>query len=142
MNPIVRNILAVVLGLFIGGAVNMALVTLGPMVIPPPPGADFTTMEGLKKAMTLMEPKHFVFPFLAHAVGTLVGAFLAALLAATHKMRFAMAIGVCFLVGGVMNIVMLPDAPMWFNILDALVAYLPMGYLGYKLSTLVGGKAK
>tara|TARA_B110000046_G_C12990002_1_gene397415 strand:- start:686 stop:859 length:174 start_codon:yes stop_codon:yes gene_type:complete len=39
--------------------------------------------------------KFYVFPFLAHALGTLVGAFVAALTAATHKMKFAIAIG-CF----------------------------------------------
>ncbi|MFM2047475.1 MAG: hypothetical protein RI955_21 [Bacteroidota bacterium] len=133
MNIIIRNILAVVVGLLVGGAVNMALVILGPHVIPPPNGVDITKMEGLKAAMTLMEPKHFLFPFLAHALGTLIGAIIAAAIAATHKMKFALSIGVCFLVGGVMNIVMLPSAPIWFCALDVMVAYIPMGYLGGRL---------
>ena len=68
-----RNILGFVAGLIVGGIVNMALINFGPMVIPPPAGADITTMEGLQAAMPLFEPKHFVFPFLAHALGTLVG---------------------------------------------------------------------
>ncbi|UPT68487.1 MAG: hypothetical protein M0D57_07610 [Sphingobacteriales bacterium JAD_PAG50586_3] len=130
MNPTVKSVLGVFGGLIIGSAVNMALVSIGPMVIPPPAGADFSTMEGLEAAMPLMEPKHFVFPLLAHALGTLVGAFIAALIATTRKLRFAMIIGVAFLIGGVLNIIMLPS-PVWFTLLDVLVAYLPMAYLGY-----------
>ena len=131
MNPILRNILAVVLGLFIGGAVNMAIILVSGSIIPPPAGANLTTMEGLQAAMPLMEPKHFLLPFLAHALGTLVGAFVAAKIAANYKMRFAIAIGICFLVGGVMNIFMLPS-PTWFTIVDLGLAYIPMAYFGGK----------
>jgi hypothetical protein len=140
MNPLLRNILGVFGGLIVGGAVNMALVTIGPMVIAPPAGADFTTMEGLKASMDLMEPKHFVFPFLAHAIGTLVGAFIAALAAVDRKLRFAMIIGIAFLIGGVMNVIMLPS-PMWFTLLDVLGAYIPMAFIGYKFSTFFTPKA-
>ncbi len=75
MNPIVKNILAVISGAILGGFVNMGIIMVSGSIIPPPEGADITTMEGLKSAMHLMEPRHFIFPFLAHALGTLVGAF-------------------------------------------------------------------
>ncbi|WP_293890338.1 hypothetical protein [Flavobacterium sp.] len=133
MNPILRNILAVVLGLFIGGAVNMAIILISGSIIPPPAGANLTTMEGLQAAMPFMEPKHFLLPFLAHALGTLVGAFVTAKIAVSNKMRFAIAIGICFLVGGVMNIFMLPS-PTWFTIVDLGLAYIPMAYFGGKLA--------
>jgi len=45
----------------------------------------------------------------------------------------AMAIGFAFLAGGVMMVLMLPATPVWFILLDLIVAYLPMAYLGYKL---------
>ena len=124
---ILKNILAIVLGLFIGGAVNMAIIMASGSIIPPPA----TTMEGLQAAMPLMEPKHFLLPFLAHALGTLVGALIAASIAINYKMRFAMAIGICFLVGGIMNIFMLPS-PIWFTIVDLVLAYIPMAYFGGK----------
>ena len=132
MNPIIRNILAVVAGIIIGSIVNMAIITVSGAIIPPPEGADLTTLEGLKASFHLMEPKHFIFPFLAHALGTLIGAYLAALIAATHKLKFALVIGVVFLIGGIMNICMLPS-PIWFTILDLGCAYIPMGYIGWKL---------
>ena len=37
--------------------------------------------------MHLFEPKHLVFPFLAHAVGTLVGALVAYLVAAVANRK-------------------------------------------------------
>jgi hypothetical protein len=64
MKPIVRNILGILAGLLVGSAVNMGLIMVSGMVIPPPPGVDVTTMEGMKASMHLFEPKHFVFPFL------------------------------------------------------------------------------
>lgn len=133
MNPIVKNILAVVVGAVVGSVVNMALITVSGKVIPPPAGADITTMEGLQAALPLFEPKHFIFPFLAHALGTLVGAFLAARIAANNKMRFALGIGVLFLIGGISNAFMLP-APLWFIVADIVLAYMPMAYLGGKLA--------
>lgn len=133
MNSIVKNILAVVIGLLVGSVVNGALISVSGSVIPPPNGADVTTVEGLKASIHLFEPKHFIFPFLAHALGTLTGAFLAARIAATRKMRFAIAIGVCFLIGGIANCIMLP-APVWFMALDVIAAYIPMAYVGGRLA--------
>ncbi len=133
MNPTIRNILAVVGGVVVGMVVNSALVNIGPMVIEPPEGADITTMEGLKETMHLFEPRHFIFPFLAHALGTLVGALLAAKLAASHHMKIALGIGFFFLLGGVYVTTLIPS-PMWFNVLDVVAAYVPMGYLGGKLA--------
>lgn len=133
MNNAVRNILAVFAGGIAGSIVNMSIVMISSSIIPPPMGADLTTMEGLKSSMHLFETKHFIFPFVAHALGTLTGAFIAALIAASHKIIFALSIGVLFLIGGVANIVMLPT-PAGFTVLDLAGAYLPMAYLGCKLA--------
>lgn len=132
----IRNILAVIAGLVIGSVVNMTLVNIGPMVVPLPAGADVTTMEGLNAAMPLFETKHFVFPFLAHSLGTLVGALIASLIAVSRRMTFAMVIGICFLVGGIIAAVML-GAPMWYNALDIIVAYIPMAWIGGKLGAAI-----
>ncbi|MCG2611455.1 hypothetical protein LZZ90_08040 [Flavobacterium sp. SM15] len=136
MNPIVRNVLAVIAGAVIGSLVNGFLISISGKVIPPPNGTDVTTLEGLKASIHLFEPKHFLFPFLAHALGTLVGAFVAAKLAATNKMRIAIGIGVLFLLGGISNCFMLP-APVWFMAVDLILAYIPMGYLAGKMASKV-----
>jgi hypothetical protein len=133
MKPIVRNILAVLAGLVAGSVVNMGIIMISGSIIPPPEGVDNTTAEGLKAGMHLFQPIHFLFPFLAHALGTFVGAFLAALIAASRKMWFAMAIGGFFMAGGIMSILMLPS-PLWFTIVDLAGAYLPMAYFAGKLA--------
>ena len=134
MNAIVKNILAVVLGLVIGSVVNMGIITISGSIIPPPNGVDVTTMEGLTASMHLFEPKHFFMPFLAHALGTLAGALVAGLIAASHKMRFAMVIGLFFLAGGISMTVTLPS-PMWFTVLDLVGAYIPMAYFAGRFAT-------
>ena len=84
MNPLAKNILAVVTGFVVGSLVNIGLVNIGPSVVPLPEGADVSTMENLRDSMKLFTPVNFVFPFLAHALGTLTGAFIAAKIAASH----------------------------------------------------------
>ena len=136
MPTLLRNALALIAGLVVGGAVNMALVTIGPSLIPPPAGVDVTNAESLAKGIHLFEPRHFVMPFLAHAVGTLVGALAAYLLAATHRAPIAWAIGAVFLCGGVAASFMIP-APAWFIALDLLVAYLPMAWLATRIGARI-----
>lgn len=134
MNPIVRNILAVIAGIAFGSIVNMAIIMISGSIIPLPEGADVSTPEGLAASMHLFQPKHFVMPFLAHALGTFAGAFLAASIVATHKMKFAVAIGFVFLAGGIMMVYQVPS-PTWFASLDLIVAYIPMAYFGGRLAS-------
>jgi hypothetical protein len=127
-----RNILGIVVGLILGSVVNMAFVTVSASVVAPPPGADMTTVEGLTAAMPQLQAKHFVFPFLAHALGTLVAALVAVLIAGSHKVLIALGIGVLFLCGGIAASMMIP-APAWFIALDLVGAYLPMAWIGAKM---------
>jgi hypothetical protein len=132
MPNIIRNVLAVLAGIVIGGIVNMALITISPSLIPPPAGVDVNNAESLRQAMHLFEPRHFVVPFLAHAVGTFAGALAAYLIAATYRSKMAYVIGVLFLCGGVAASFMIP-APAWFIALDLVVAYLPMAWLAIQI---------
>lgn len=136
MMKLLRNVLAVILGLVIGSVVNMAIVTLGPSLIPPPAGVDVRNAESLAQGIHLFEPRHFLTPFLAHALGTLVGALVAFLVAARHKERLAWVVGAVFLCGGIAASLMIP-APAWFIALDLAVAYLPMAWLGGRIGARV-----
>ena len=133
MHPILRNVLAVAAGIILGSVVNMGLIMISGSIIPPPEGADMTTAEGLKASAHLLQPRHFLFPFLAHALGTLAGAYLTARLAISRNSFLAILIGVFFLIGGIAAANMIP-APNWFVVTDLFLAYLPMAWLGGRLA--------
>lgn len=132
MNPAVKNLIGLVLGIIVGMIVNMGIIMISGNVIALPEGVDPTDMESLKAAMPTMEAKHFLMPFLAHALGTLIGAFVAVKIVATRHRMFALIIGLWFLLGGIANCFLLPG-PTWFNITDIALAYIPMALLGWKL---------
>ncbi|MCP4440568.1 MAG: hypothetical protein GY810_16605 [Aureispira sp.] len=128
MNPIMRNVLAVIAGWLIGSAVNMGLIQMG-YTLMPIEGVDPNDMDALAAIIPTLEPKYFIFPFLAHALGTLIGAFIAGIIVFKHKMRFALVIGGIFLLGGIAVNYMLPG-PTWFAVADILIAYIPMAWIG------------
>lgn len=130
MNPSLRNALAVICGLVVGGAVNMALIIFGGKWMPPPTGVDVNDINSINAHIGEYTVPQLMMPFLAHALGTLVGAFVAARLAFSRHLILAMIIGALFLVGGIMAVRMIPNSPTWFSALDLAVAYLPMAWLG------------
>lgn len=132
-NPVINSILMILASIVIGSIINMSFVLLGPQIIPPPNGADVTTMQGLKESMHLFQPKHFLFPFLAHALGTFNGALIAAKFSRFNNKRNALIVGLLFLVGGTIDVFSLPT-PIWFGITDLIFAYLPMAYLAIRLT--------
>ena len=132
MKLFLRNFIAVVVGLLVGGTVNMALVMVGPHLIPPPPGVNMEDAKSLAAGAHLLEARHFLFPFLAHAGGTLVGALVAHLIGAGPRSALSYGVGVVFLAGGVAAALMIP-APTWFIALDLLACYLPMSWLAARI---------
>ena len=47
-------------------------------------------------------------------------------------MKFSLGIGVLFLIGGITVNYMLPG-PIWFAIVDIVLAYIPMAWIGGKI---------
>jgi hypothetical protein len=137
MNPKTRNILAVVLGWIIGSMINMMLVKIGHTVYPIP-GVNMENFKEIAQIMPTLEAKYFLFPYLAHALGTLFGAFAATLFGKTNKLLLALIIGGLFFIGGIM-VNILVSGPIWFTIAD-LISYFPMACLGYLLATLISKK--
>ena len=126
MSSIIKNVLALLGGGLVGMTANMGLIITGNQLIP------FSENINPMNAMN-WEIRYFIFPFLAHAIGTLSGAFIASKFSASYHMLFAMCIGIFFLIGGISMVFILP-APIWFIVIDLVFAYLPMGWLGWKIS--------
>ena len=131
MHPIFKNISAVVLGWLVGSSMNMGLIQMG-LYIFPISGIDPNDMDAFAEVMPTLGFEYFIFPFLAHALGTFVGAIMASMIAESKKMKFALYIGGLFLLGGIAVNYMLPG-PTWFAVADIVLAYIPMAWLGGKI---------
>ena len=126
MKTIFRNILVLLGGCIFGSAVNMGLIIAGNQLIPMADGMN--PMDAI-----MWEIKFFIFPFLAHAIGTLSGAFIVAKYTVSYHMILAICIGIFFLLGGISMVFIMP-APVWFIVADLSLAYIPMGWYGWKLT--------
>jgi hypothetical protein len=131
---ILKRTLVIFISLFVGAMLNGAMINVSNQIIPPPVGFDLTTVEGLQAAMPHMGPEHFLFPFLAHALGTLLSALLITRFLKSQQFVFSMMAGMLFLLGGVSMVIMLPETPIWFVLVDLIVAYIPMAYLGNRMA--------
>jgi hypothetical protein len=134
MNPILRNVLAVVAGIIAGAVANMGIIMMSGSLVPPPEGVDPADLESIKANIHLYQPIHFLMPWLAHAMGSFVGALVAALLAVSNKMRIALGLGLWTLIRGIAAANMIP-APTWFIVVDLGLAYIPMALLAGKLAS-------
>ena len=134
MNPILRNVLAVLAGYAVFTLVNMGLLLLGLQIVPLPEGINPMNPESIKSAMHLFTLPNFMVPFIAHAGGTLAGAFTAAKIGVDKKMMLAYIIGGLALIGGISAVYQI-GGPIWFQVLDLVVAYIPMAWLGGTLAT-------
>ncbi len=128
MSPILRNVLAVITGAIVCMVLNGVLLGLMMKTIPPPVGFDAKDLS----TYGLLQAKHLTSPFVAHALPSLIGGSLAALIAATRKMTFALVVGGIHMMGGIAAAFMIP-APAWFVVLDLSMAYLPMAWIGGKI---------
>lgn len=133
MHPIVKNVIGFLAGLVIGSLANYTCLSVFGSIIGVPEGVDPQDIESIKANMDLYEWRHFMTPFIAHAAGSLVGAFVCTKIAAKYELGLSMGIALLFLFGGIAMVTMLPS-PMWFNILDLTVSYFPAAYLGWMLA--------
>jgi len=126
MKQTLKNIGIVILGLIIGMIVNMGLIILGGIVFVPL--ENFEPMNAMN-----WDFKYFIFPFLAHSIGTFSGAFIVSKLSKKSNIIMPLIVGFYFLAGGIYMVTILP-APTWFVLLDIILGYIPMALLGWKIS--------
>lgn len=128
--------LAILAGLIAGIIINGGLITLSPYLIAPPEGVNPMDEVSLRENIDKFKFKHYLIPFLAHALGTLTGAFVATKITKKFKMEGvmlafpALAIAMLFLWGGI-NTSRSIHAPAVALLSDAILCYIPMGILGY-----------
>ena len=125
---IVKGIVFVIVGLAVGSAVNMGLVIAGSSIIPAPAGVDVSDAESIAESIHLFETKHFIFPFLAHALGTFCGVLATGFLGRDNRTLLVWIVAAIFFLGGIAAVMMIP-APVMFSAIDLAFAYGPMALL-------------
>ncbi|MDA9773634.1 hypothetical protein N9B82_01640 [Saprospiraceae bacterium] len=133
MNPIVRNVIVVILGLIIGMTFNMGGIMGGMALFPGPEGMTMDP-DSMAKYMPQFSTINLIVPIVAHAIGTLAAAIFIGRMAANNEKALCLIPGVVFLLGGISMAMQLP-APMWMEVTDLIVAYIPMSILGYVIGT-------
>lgn len=133
MKSKIQNILGLLLGIIIGSIINMSIVTISGNLIPLPIGVNPEDVNSLRENIHVFESKHYIMPFLAHALGTLSGAFIASKIAVTKKKMHAFIVGLFFLVGGISAAYMI-GTPILPTTIDLVLAYLPMAWIAHKFA--------
>ncbi len=133
LSPPLRNSLAVIAGIIFGGIANGLIIKYGSPLFPLPEGVDPNDVESIKANIHLYSVGNLMIPFLAHAIGTFLGAYLATKIAGIQQLTLGMIVGAFFLFGGISMVIMV-GGPLWFILLDLIVAYIPMGMLGARIA--------
>jgi len=114
MMRILIAIIAVVVGLIIGIMSNWWIVMINLSMYPLPDGYTFDSLLQPENKDVLIDwvkslpQSAFILVLVAHLSQAFIGGFVAALISRQHAMCVAMIVGVITLIGGVINILMLP----------------------------------
>ncbi len=112
----IRNILSVVAGLFVGSVLNMALILLNAHVLfPMPEGMNMAEPEQMNAYIAGLPTIAFFVVLAAHLGQAFVGGWTAARLGASRPIVLAMIVGVLTLIGGIMNMLTI-KGPSWMVI--------------------------
>jgi len=91
-------------------------------------GIDMSDTQSIANSIHLFEPRHFVFPFMAHALGTFFGALAAGYLGWKSRTVLVWSVATLFFAGGVATTFMIP-APAEYFVVDLALAYAPMALI-------------
>lgn len=133
MMTYLKNFLAIIAGLIIGGLLNKLILIINGSLIPLPAGVDVSTEAGHVNTIKLFNPINFLAPFLAHSIGTLVAVWVTTKLAVTKSWNISRIPGIFFFIAGTYMVYLL-EAPLWFETIDLLLAYFPMAWFGFLLA--------
>jgi pimeloyl-ACP methyl ester carboxylesterase len=115
-----RLIMAVIAGLVAGFVTVFVAESVGHQIYPPPPGADASSMEGIKRLIAEAPLGSLVAVLVAWGLGTFAAAAVALLAAQRRRIAGWIAAGLLACASAA-TLVMIPH-PMWFVVAAALTA--------------------
>ena len=131
---IIKNVIIVILAIFIGSLTNLSIIELDHLIFEIPEGLDLNNMEDLDEFIQSLPFYRLLFPFFAHAMGTLIAAYLVSKFSISYSFYISLGIGALFMAGGIYMVLIL-NAPLYFELMDLCFAYIPAAWLGHKLGS-------
>lgn len=131
MKDILRSILAFLLAIVVAYLITTTIIIFGHEIIPVPEGMNTNDFESIKSNFHLFKTKHFIFPLLAHAVGTFISAFIVSHFAVNHKFKYAVGIGFFFTLASLILTIRIGHFN-WIGLLE-IGHYIPVSILAYKI---------
>jgi hypothetical protein len=110
-----RNVLAVVLGVVVAVIVIMLIQTIGHAVYPPPPVLDIADREAMAQYIDTLPVGALLFVLVAWLAGTLVGGLLACFIADDRPGVYSAIVGGMVLFATVFTLLQIPH-PLWFSL--------------------------
>lgn len=127
-----KNILAVIIGVIVGGLVIYGIESINMVRFPWPENLSMEDKEAFAEYVNSLPVDALLTVIIAHALGSLVAGFVCGKITPNKHITLGLICGVVFLLGGIMNLVMIPH-PLWFMVADLLV-FLPFAWLGARLA--------
>jgi hypothetical protein len=107
-----RNILALITGIVLSIGFNLLLTSVSGVLYPPPAMMDLNDPGAFAKHVASLPPLAIILVLIAHIGGAFAGAVVAARMAVSTPMKWALTVGAIALVGGLLNLVMIQH-PVW-----------------------------
>ena len=136
---IIRGVLGVIAGFVAAGVVMMLVESLNRFVLYPELGNAAQGLKDKEAIRTLMASAPvgaLLVVLLGWALGSLVGGYLAAWIARSAPVAYALVLGVLLTLAGIGNNLMLPP-PAWFWIPTVLL-FLPAAWVGARMAPAAG----
>lgn len=112
-----RNVGAVLAGLFCGFVTNGLLMGVSSALYPMPEGLDPTDPDALARFIQGLPIGAMMLAMAAHLGQALVGGLVAASISTTHSFRVAMGVGAISMLGGIGNLLSIPHPGwMWLEV--------------------------
>jgi hypothetical protein len=127
-----RTLLAIVAGLITAMLVIFGVEAIGLLIFPPPAGTRLDTEADLARLVAMSTPTAKAWLVFGWALGSLVGAWVAARISRRHCRNAASAVAVFIVAGTVMNAMVIAH-PMWMNLLGILLP-VPLALLAARLA--------
>lgn len=130
--PLLRSLLAIVLGVLAGFLVVMLVELLSMSLFPVPGGVNPSDPDGFRDLFARLPAGAVVLVLVAHALGAFAGGWTSAWRAPMRPILHGLVVAGIVMAAGIVNLRMIPH-PAWFVVTD-LALYLPFGFLGAKLA--------